>query len=251
MSSNQALKAENHPVPSVLALPSISVVIPTLNEEQNLAWLLPRLPHWVYEVIVVDGFSSDNTVSVARELRPDIRIIMEKRHGKGVALCTGIASARGEIVVTIDADGSMDPSEMIRFVSALLSGADFAKGTRFAQGAGTDDMSAFRMLGNWGLMQTVRMLFGGSFSDLCYGYNAFWTKHRSRLEPDCDGFEIETLLMIRALKAELKIVEVPSFESNRRHGLSNLNAISDGWRILKTIVRERMFDQKVHIAAND
>jgi glycosyltransferase involved in cell wall biosynthesis len=226
-----------------LRLPAISVIVPTLNEAKNLPWLLPRIPDWVHEVIIIDGCSTDDTVQVARTLRPDVRIIMEMRRGKGAALRAGFAAARGDVIVMLDADGSMDPEEIILFVGALISGADFAKGSRFIQGAGTTDMSLFRMLGNRYLTLIVRLLYGSAFSDLCYGYIAFWTKHVPLLQSDCDGFEIETLINIRALKSRLKIVEVASFESKRLHGNSNLRAVPDGWRVLKTIVRERVAQQ--------
>jgi glycosyltransferase involved in cell wall biosynthesis len=121
---------------SKFVLPRVSVVIPTLNEAKNLPWLLPRIPRWVHEVIIVDGCSRDNTIEVARQYRPDARIVMEHRRGKGAALACGFVAARGDIVVTLDADGSMAPEEIIFFVGALMSGADFAKGSRFLQGAG-------------------------------------------------------------------------------------------------------------------
>jgi glycosyltransferase involved in cell wall biosynthesis len=224
-----------------LALPRVSFVVPTLNEAKNLPWLLPRIPEWVHEVIIVDGRSTDDTVAVARRLREDVKVVMEPRRGKGAALQAGFRAATGDIIVMLDADGSMVPEEAIVFVSALMAGADLAKGSRFLQGAGTDDMSLFRMLGNWGLTQTVRLLYGGVFSDLCYGYMAFWTVHVPTLNCDCDGFEIETLINVRALKNRLKIVEVASFEAPRISGLSNLRAIPDGWRVFKTILRERIF----------
>jgi glycosyltransferase involved in cell wall biosynthesis len=223
-----------------LDLPKVSVIIPTLNEAKNLPWLLPRIPAWVHEVVIVDGRSTDNTVEIAQRLRSDVRIVMEQRRGKGAAVRAGFQAATGDVVVMLDADGSMAPEEIIFFVGALMSGADFVKGSRFVQGAGTDDMSLFRMLGNWGLTQTVRWLYGGSFSDLCYGYIAFWSRNVPIFMSDCDGFEIETLINIRALKNRLKVVEVASFEWSRIHGESNLHAVPDGWRILKTIVREKM-----------
>jgi glycosyltransferase involved in cell wall biosynthesis len=223
-----------------LTLPKVSFVVPTLNEAKNLPWLLPRIPDWAHEVIIVDGRSTDDTVAVARRLRNDVKIVMEPRRGKGAALQAGFSAVTGDIIVMLDADGSMEPEEAIVFVGVLMEGADMVKGSRFLQGAGTDDMSLFRMLGNWGLTWAVRLLYGGSFSDLCYGYVAFWTKHVATLHCDCDGFEIETLINVRALKNRLKIVEVASFEAPRISGLSNLRAIPDGWRVFKTILRERI-----------
>jgi glycosyltransferase involved in cell wall biosynthesis len=223
-----------------LTLPRISFVVPTLNEAKNLRWLLPRIPNWAHEVIIVDGRSTDDTVAVARRLREDVKVVMEPRRGKGAALQAGFLAATGDIIVMLDADGSMAPEEAILFIGALLTGADLVKGSRFQQGAGTVDMSLFRMLGNWGLTKIVRLLYGGAFTDLCYGYMAFWTKHVSTLKCDCEGFEIETLITVRALKSRLRILEVASFETSRISGISNLRAIPDGWRVLKTILRERV-----------
>jgi glycosyltransferase involved in cell wall biosynthesis len=223
-----------------VALPRVSFIIPTLNEAKNLPCLLPRIPAWAYEVVIIDGRSTDGTVEIARRLRPDVKIVLEPRRGKGAALQAGFNAATGDIIVMLDADGSMAPEEAILFVGALLSGADLVKGSRFLQGAGSDDISIVRMLGNWGLTQIVRLLYGCSFSDLCYGYIAFWRKHVDCLRCDCDGFEIETLINVRALKSRLKIVEVASFETPRINGESNLRAIPDGIRVLKTILRERL-----------
>jgi glycosyltransferase involved in cell wall biosynthesis len=217
---------------------TVSVVIPTLNEEDNLAHVLPRIPAWIDEVIIVDGRSTDNTVNVARALLPRVRIVMEEKPGKGVALRTGFAAARGDIIVMLDADGSMDPAEIPSYVGVLLAGADFAKGSRFMQGGGTDDMPLYRKLGNWGFVASVRTLFGGQFSDLCYGYIAFWRDILPKLALDGDGFEIETMMNVRALRSGLVIAEVPSFEAPRVHGVGRLRTFPDGWRVLKTIVRE-------------
>jgi glycosyltransferase involved in cell wall biosynthesis len=220
--------------------PRVSVVVPALNEEANLPYVLPMIGLWVDEVILVDGYSTDRTTQVARTLLPGIRIVHQQGSGKGAALRSGFAAASGDIIVMLDADGSTDPREIPAFVGALAAGADFVKGTRFAQGAGSADMSLLRMLGNRGLVLAVRLLFGGRFSDLCYGYIAFWRRILPQLDLDSDGFAIETQMSVRALATGLKVAEVPSFEFRRLHGKSNLRTIPDGWGVLKTILRERI-----------
>jgi glycosyltransferase involved in cell wall biosynthesis len=223
----------------------VSVVIPALNEARNLPLVLPRIPDWVDEVVLVDGNSTDGTLDVALQLRPSVRTVKQQGHGKGVALRTGFAAATGDVVVMLDADASMDPGEIDRFVQVLLAGADFAKGSRFLPGGGTADMPLYRKLGNWGFVGLVRLLFGGRYSDLCYGYNAFWAQALPLLNLCGDGFEIETIMNIRVLRAGLKVVEVPSFEAKRVYGTGRLRTIPDGWRVLRAIVREWLADQRV------
>ena len=219
--------------------PTVSVVIPALNEAPNLPLVLPMIGTWVDEVLLVDGESVDQTTDVARRLWPEIRIVQQRGSGKGAALRSGFEAASGDIIVMLDADGSTDPREIPAFVGLLVAGADLVKGTRFAQGAGTADMSLLRRLGNRGLTLAVRLLFRGRFSDLCYGYMAFWKRILPQLDLDADGFEIETQMSVRALSVGLKVTEVPSFESRRHHGKSNLRTFPDGWRVLKAIFRER------------
>lgn len=219
--------------------PRISVVIPTRNEAQNLHYVLPRIPSIVSEVVLVDGHSTDDTVAVARQLLPTIRIIHQVGKGKGDALRIGFAACKGDIIVMLDADGSADPGEMQSFVDPLIHGYDFAKGSRFLKGAGSHDITPLRRLGNHALSQLVNLLFRTHFSDLCYGYNAFWKHCLDSVQIDCDGFEVETLLNLRMYKAKLDIIEVPSFEHGRIHGESNLRTFRDGWRVLRTIWKER------------
>jgi glycosyltransferase involved in cell wall biosynthesis len=230
--------------------PRVSVVIPAMNEAANLPHVFASLPAALHEVILVDGHSVDDTVAVARRLRRDVRVVQQTRKGKGNALACGFAAATGDVIVTLDADGSTDPGEIEAFVDALCeSGADFAKGTRFSAGGGSSDITTIRRWGNAMLSGAVNLLYRTRYSDLCYGYNAFWRSCLPAFSLDTgdergegmrwgDGFEIETLLHLRVATAQLSVVEVPSFEHPRLHGRSNLNAVQDGLRVLRTIAVE-------------
>ncbi|MCI3929627.1 glycosyltransferase family 2 protein [Streptomyces sp. AN091965] len=228
------------PVSSHLAIaPPVSVVIPAMNEAENLPYVFKTLPEWIHEVVLVDGNSTDDTVRVARELWPDVKVVRQLGKGKGDALITGFEACTGDIIVMVDADGSADGHEIVSYVSALVSGADFAKGSRFANGGGTDDMTLIRKLGNFALCAVVNAKFGARYTDLCYGYNAFWRHCLDKIELDCTGFEVETLMNIRVVKAGLKVQEIPSHEYLRIHGVSNLSAVRDGLRVLRVILTER------------
>ena len=236
-----------------MSLPSVSVVVPALNEARNIPHVFARMPQDVHEVVLVDGFSVDDTVTVARELRSDVRVVWQTRSGKGNALACGVAAATGDIIAMVDADGSADPGEIPRFVAALLDGADFAKGSRFLEGGGSNDITRLRTFGNHILTTFFNACYSRKYSDLCYGFNVFWRRHASVLGLDAtsppprgsdgrlwgDGFEIETLIHVRVAKAGLVVAEVPSFEHARIHGVSNLNAFRDGRRVLQTILIER------------
>jgi hypothetical protein len=236
--------------------PRVSVVMPTRNEARNLEVVLPAIAAVrpaVHEIIVVDGHSVDDTVATAHRVLPAATVIHQTRRGKGNAMACGFAAATGEVIVMLDADGSADPTEIPTFVAALVAGADFAKGTRFAAGGASDDITALRRTGNAGLNAAANALFGTRFTDLCYGYNAFWADLLPLLDlPDTrtpapvnnnllwgDGFEIETVLNCRIAAAGLAITEVPSVERRRIFGHTNLRTFADGARVLRTLAAER------------
>lgn len=235
--------------------PRVSVVVPTRNEARNLEVVLPAVAMVrpaVHEIIVVDGHSVDGSVETAQRVLPWVTVITQTRRGKGNAMACGFAAATGDIIVMFDADGSADPAEIPSFVRALVAGADFAKGSRFIRGGGSDDITLLRKSGNAGLNGVANALFGTSYTDLCYGYNAFWSDVLPVLDLPAldtpapaqgllwgDGFEIETILNCRVAVAGLKITEVPSMEHERIFGQTNLRTFTDGARILRTLAAER------------
>jgi glycosyltransferase involved in cell wall biosynthesis len=227
--------------------PTVSLVIPVRNEARNIAWVLEQIADDVDEIILVDGDSTDATLITAFRCRPDIRVLPQEGVGKGSALRTGFLAATGDIIVMMDADGSMSPQEIRHYVHFLANGYDFVKGSRFIGGGGSLDITRFRRLGNRFLLGVFNTLYGGELTDLCYGFCAFHRRYLEHLALTATGFEIEAEMTVRAMQAGLRIAEVPSLEMPRRAGKSNLHAIRDGWRVLNTVVGGRR--RKPHASA--
>ncbi len=245
-------------------LPTVSVVIPYLDEEQNLALVLDGLPASLNEVVLVDGQSRDHSTEVAREHRPDAVFIDQHSPGKGAASIAGLLAATGDIVVLMDADFSMISIDIYRFVERLLAGADVVHGSRNLPGGGSSDFTRVRAAGNTALTRIANLFFGVRWSDLTFGYMAMWrdvitTMHlaglidgpahplympedgtRNRPNAYGHGFEVEVLMLCRAARVGLVVEEVPSFERKRRQGTSSLNALRDGLRVAKALARERV-----------
>jgi len=217
--------------------PKISVIICTFNEEQNLPHVLPKVTEWVDEVLLVDGHSTDRTVEVAKKLRPDIRILYQSGKGKGDAIKYGIQQAIGDIIVTLDADGSTDPEEMPKFIKPLLDGYDFTKGSRLADGR-PPSMLWHRWFGNKVLAITSNIFYGTRYTDICSGYNAFWKSAFQRLRLTYGGFEMEQEMAVKAKKAGLKVVEVNHHYAGRLGGSSKVSDIKQGLFNWIVIIKE-------------
>lgn len=217
----------------------VSVVIPAFNEAENLRWLLPQLAT-VDEVIVVDGESTDGTEDIVRELCPHGTLVRQRPRGKGAALRAGFAVATGDVIVMLDADGSMDPLEIDSFLVLIARGFDVVKGSRNSCGGGSEDLTFIRRMGNRLFVWFANVLYRTGWSDLCYGYIALRRSALEQLRLHSDGFEIETEICVHAVTAKLVVAEVPSYELNRRSGASNLHPFRDGWRVLKVLIRNRL-----------
>lgn len=215
---------------------TVSLVIPVRNEARNIAWVLEQITDDVDEVILVDGDSTDATLITACSYRPDIKVVPQEGVGKGSALRTGFFAATGDIIVMMDADGSMAPQEIRHYLHFLANGYDFVKGSRFIGGGGSLDITPFRRLGNRFLLAVFNSLYHAELTDLCYGFCAFHRRYLEHLALSATGFEIEAEMTVHAMKAGLRIAEVPSLEMPRRSGKSNLHAIRDGIRVLRTVL---------------
>ena len=244
--STQARSLERTRQPSVLSHEvtqprerlTVSVVIPTLNEAGNIGTVLRQLRSFE-DIVLVDGFSADGTIEIALTVRPDITALQRRPRGKGDALRAGFAAASGDVIVIMDADGSMDPGEVGVFMSVMELGFDLVKGSRHACGGGSHDLTTVRWLGNAALCKVANTLFHTHWTDLCYGYLAFRRSCLPRLALTADGFEIESQILGHAALAGLRIAEVPSIEMPRLTGDSHLNARKDGTRILRAMLTAR------------
>jgi len=218
--------------------PKITDLICTLNEQDNLPYVLPKIPKWVDEILLVDGHSTDRTVEIAKEICPEIRVLYQPKKGKGDALRYGIQQASGDIIVTLDADGSTDPEEMPKFIEPLLNGYDFAKGSRFLNKQ--PNMPLLRRFGNGLFAWLTNILYGTKYTDLCAGLNAFWRRILPELDPSGTSYLDEPTLNIRLKKMELKVVEISQRDGGRIIGKANENFLLQGWRILRIILTERL-----------
>jgi glycosyltransferase involved in cell wall biosynthesis len=219
--------------------PTVSLVVPARNEARNIPWVFEQIPACVDEVILVDGDSTDATIPMAQHCLPTVRNVQQSGPGKGNALRTGFLEAKGDYVVMMDADGSMSPGEIPHFLHFLEHGYDFVKGSRFVAGGGSLDITRIRRMGNHVLLMATNRLYHSSLTDLCYGFCAFRRSFLDQLDLHAAGFEIEAEMITHALRSGLRIAEVPSLELPRRNGRSNLHAISDGRRVLRTLFSER------------
>ena len=218
----------------------ISVVIPTLNEEGNIGEAIKEVKKelekygYRYEIIVVDGHSTDKTVEIAKSLGAKI---LYDSVGKGSALRKGMEKAKGDIIISMDADLSNKPNELRLLISGIEIGYDICMGSRFIVGGGTEDMPLFRKFGNKIFVMLVNLFFRTNYTDLCYGYRGFRKGIINKLGLKEDKFGIETEISIKAAKLGLKVLEVPSFEKKRGSGTGKLRSFRDGYAILKTIFK--------------
>jgi glycosyltransferase involved in cell wall biosynthesis len=219
----------------------LSVVVPAFNEENTIGDVISRLKVTIQkmdfdsEIIVIDDFSSDRTSEIARDQK--IKVYSLRRHmGKGYALRVGFIKAKGEIIATIDSDGSHRPEELPHLLLPILQDkADLVIGSRFLRKKQVDG-KRFNVAGVRIFNQLVRILTGKDFSDTQSGYRAMKTVVLERMVFDSAGYEIESEMLVKTALRGLRIQEVPISFKQRTYGRSSLDPIVDGLRILMSII---------------
>lgn len=216
----------------------VSVVIPTLNEEEGIGPTLDGIPRvaldeagWDLEIIVVDGNSKDRTREIASS--KGARVIVEARKGYGRAYRTGFAEAKGDVIVTADADTTYPVDHIPEFLQLLeTEKLDFITGNRFGKmrpGA----MSAKHKLGNFVLSATGRVLFLVDVKDSQSGMWIFKREILPKLTLTHDGMPLSEEIKLEAFRRkDLRCREIP-IEYRERVGEVKLASWKDGYRCLK------------------
>lgn len=217
----------------------VSIIIPTLNEGENLPYVLPNIPKIpeIVEFILVDAHSSDNTIRVAKELLPEIKVVFQDGKGKGNAITCAAKVATGDYFLILDGDGSQMPEELPLYIEKAKEGYDLVKGSRFMPGGGTGDEALFRKIIIRTANAVANIVWRTRFSDICYGMFHIDCQKYLDLAIESTGFNIEWELMIKAKRKGLKIVEIPSRERKRIYGKSRINYFRDGWMIATTVFK--------------
>ena len=214
----------------------VSVILPVVNEAENLSALIPRLialldrERLTHEIVVVDGASSDGTRETAEAL--GARVVAERRRGYAGALETGIAEARGDYVLTLDADQSHDPDFIVKMWRARTR-ADIVIASRYALG-GVAYSGFVRRFTSWLLNAVLRRMLSMPVRDLSSGYRLYRREVLANLELTATNFEVLEEILVKAYASGFSVVEVPFTYFPRGAGRSHAKLVSFGWKILRS-----------------
>lgn len=221
------------------AVATTTAILAALDEAPTIGDIVQRCLAHVDEVVVVDDGSRDGTAELAT--RAGARTLRNAQNlGKGASLRRAAAEARGEVLVTLDADGQDDPADIPALLTALERGADLVIGSRFRGDFEPGAITPVNRVGNLALTAALNLLYGVRLSDTQAGFRAIRRSLWQRLPLRAARYEVETEVLVRALQAGARVVEVPVTRRPREHGSSALHGLRDGGRILACMLRLRL-----------
>lgn len=221
------------------AVATTTAILAALDEAPTIGDVVRRCLAHVDEVVVVDDGSRDDTGEQAA--RAGARTLRNARNlGKGASLRRAAAEAHGDVLVTLDADGQDDPDDIPALLAAVESGADLVIGSRFRGDFRPGSITPVNRLGNLALTGALNLLYGARLSDTQAGFRAIRRALWQQLPLRADRYEVETEVLVRALRAGARVVEVPVTRRRREHGRSALHGLRDGSRILACLLRLRL-----------
>lgn len=218
----------------------LSIIIPVYNEEKNIGKVIEKIKKIVEmdtKIIVVDDGSTDDTAKKANEKGAKV-IKNSFNEGKGVALRKGLKIADGDLILFIDGDGQDDPSDIPRLIEAVESGADFVIGSRWLGIFERGSIKKLNFFVSYAITFLINVLFGSNITDSQAGFRCMRKEKLNNFDLKSKGYSIETEMLLKAIKNDLEIVEVPVNRLPRRYGKSNMKRFRLGLRILFFILKE-------------
>jgi glycosyltransferase involved in cell wall biosynthesis len=222
--------------------PRISLIIPARNEADCLPDVLRELPFdMIHEVIVVDGYSTDGTVDVVNALAlPKVKVIAQMGRGFGMAILTGIRRSEGDLITIFDADGSFNPAALPLLLQRINDGYDMVYCSRYMPDSGSDDDTFIRLVGNTIFTFLLRLMFRVQLSDALFYFCMGKKEVYEYIDPRSADFSLCIEVPVKVHRMGFRYTEVPMRERPRAAGESKVNAIWDGIRILKTMIKLKL-----------
>lgn len=213
-----------------------TIVLPTYNEEENLAKMIDsiRKISKKYEIVVVDSDSTDNTQKIAKE--KGVRLIVIKKRGKGLAVKHALQKINDDYLIIMDSDLTYPVDKIPKFLE-LLKNFDVVIGSRFKGSIENGAMTPVNKLGNILLTMLASLTYSKNISDVCSGMWGFTKKAYKNINIDAPHFELEVNLFVQCVKKGLKLCEIP-IEYTKRGGKTKLR-VSDGLKIAGYLVKNR------------
>jgi glycosyltransferase involved in cell wall biosynthesis len=221
----------------VSSRPTTTLLLPTLNEIEAVRVVVPQIDRtWVDEILVVDGGSTDGTVEFLRGL--GLTVCSQEKRGYGHAMAYGLRRATGDVVVEFTPDGNSVPADIPRIVAKINEGYDLVIGSRYLEGARSDDDDWLTALGNRLFTTAVNVLFGARYTDVLVGFRAYRRERALELGLDAPGLSWPCQSSIRFARAGLRVTEIPANEPERIGGERKMRPFRTGWEIVKLIARD-------------
>ena len=229
---------------------TVSVCLPCRNEARHLAEVIRAIPAFVDEIIVISNASTDDSVAVARKAGA---VVLEDDRtvggvGYGFAHMTGIAAARGDIIVGLDADGTYPAEELAHIIDYLLDGGlDFVSCARLAR-----SRIPFKLrLGVQLLNAEVRLLYGRRIADILSGMWVFTAAARQRLELDRGDWNLSPQIkLLAAMNPDIAFAEYPIIQKER-YGVTHQHYFHTGFSHARWILANRLHRLRPWLTAQD